>query len=332
MLCPKCGHISFDSLDSCPSCSQDLAETKKALNGTAIKVEEQYFLGSIYGHEETAHQSIGQDAEYDDQPEMVSTSESLDDESKSLDETTGDQGDISFELGEMPPLDQSTLDLDPDQDNDDWNIDEGASAPMDNDPEIEVEISTELEEGISLKPETAELIVEEKESTAETIPNQEAGIAPVIPKSPSPETTKGEEDDPFTLDIDSLSLEIDDSPLAEDAAQGETEEPEALSLDLEQIDLSDLVHVPEPGVATKDNSSTPQAVESIEDVHIDSQELTLESPEPVEEALELEFDQENQSTESASIEPINLSLDIEADASPEELGLSLDDILSTKEK
>lgn len=323
MLCPKCSHISFDSLDSCPSCSQDLAETKKALNGTAIKVEEQYFLGSIYGHEETAQQSVEPDIEYDNQPEMPSTPESLDDESRSLDETTGDQGDISFELEEMPPLDQSSLDLAPDQNNDEWNTDEEASILMDNGPE---------EDGISLTPEATEPIAEVKEPAAPTIPTQEEDISPL------PESTKGEEEDQLTLDIDSLSLEINDSSLAADTTLGgETEEPDSLSLDLEQIDLSDLVHAPEPVTATENNSAPPQSVESlnIEDVNIDSQELTLESQEqPVEEALELEFDLEveGQGTENASLKPINLSLDIETDVPSEGLDLSLDDILSAKEK
>ncbi len=314
MLCPKCGHISFDSLVSCPSCNQDLAETQKTLNGTAVVVEEQYFLDSIYGHDdETIQQPTPPEDEYDGPSEGESGPES--DESTLLDETADGQDEISFDLGEMPPLDQSSLDLDSDQDSDDGQIAEGAAALMDNTLGNEAEISPDPEAGISLEPEPAELIKEEKGLSPESISDEEA------------------DDDLLTLDIESLSLEIDDSPLEEPAGPvEEAGDSGALSLDLEQIDLSDLVHAPQPAASTVENSTIPRVDESldIEGVNIDEQELTLESLEPGAEALELEFDQDNQEMENASLEPIDLSLDMEA--APEELDLSLDETATAEEK
>jgi len=315
MLCPKCSYISFDSLDSCPSCNQDLAETKKTLNGTAIMVEEQYFLGSIYGQD-------------DEQSEEKSMSES--DESTSLNETAAEQDEISFDFGEMPPLDQSSLDLSPDLDSDDGQEAEGTAALMDNTPDNEAEISPEAEAGISLT-ESADLL--EQELPTESVSNEEADVAPIILESPLSETKDEEEDDDqLTIDIDSLSLEIDDSPLEEPAGPAvEADDSAALSLDLEQIDLSDLVHDPQPAASARENSTTPQVEESLDTggVNIDEQELTLESLEPEEEAMELEFDQDSKDV-NASLEPIDLSLDIEAP--PEELDLSLDEILTAEEK
>lgn len=294
MLCPKCGYISFDSLDSCPSCNQDLAATRKTLNGTAIMAEEQYFLGSIYGdNDQTIQQPTPPDEEYDEQSAAESTPES--DESTPLDDA---QDEISFDLGEMPPLDQSSLDLSADQESDDWQKAEGSAALMDNSSDEALS---------SAEPES------------------------IISERPLPETKdEDKNDDPLTLDIDSLSLEIDDISLEEPAAEGAGSE--AMSLDLEQIDLSDLVHAPQPVASGGENSTIPQDGESldIEDVKIDEQELTLEGLDPETGALELEFDQDNQEVEKASLKPIDLSLDIEA--APEELDLSLDEIVAAEEK
>ncbi len=328
MLCPKCGYISFDSLDSCPSCNQDLAETRKTLNGTAIMVEEQYFLGSIYGQDDDTVQHSTPPDEYDNQSEEESMPES--NESTSLDKTADDQDEISFDLGEMPPLDQSSLDLSPDLDSDDEQGAEGTAALMDDIPGSEAEISPEPEAGISLT-ESADLI--EEELPPESVSKEEADVAPIILESPLSETKdKKEDDDQLTIDIDSLSLEIDDSPLEEPAGPAtEADDSETLSLDLEQIDLSDLVHDPQPAASARENSTIPQVEESLDtgDVNIDEQELTLENLEPEEEALELEFDQDSKGV-NASLEPIDLSIDV--DAQPEELDLSLDEILTAEEK
>ncbi len=331
MLCPKCGYISFDSLDSCPSCNQDLAETKKILNGTAIMVEEQYFLGSVYGQDDEIIQQPAPPDEYDDQPEEESMLES--NESTALDETANNRDEISFDLGEMPPIDQSSLDLSPELNNDDGQEAEGTAALMDTPPGNETEISPEAEAGISLTA-PADLIEKEKELPPESTSNEEEDIAPIISESPLSETKDEEkDDDQLTFDIDSLSLEIDDSPLEEPAGPApaaEANDSEALSLDLEQIDLSDLVHAPQPAASSQENPAIPQAENFIDtgDVNIDEQELTLESLEPEEEALELELDQDSKEI-NASLEPIDLSLDIEAP--PEELDLSLDEILTAEE-
>ncbi|HFQ80429.1 MAG TPA: hypothetical protein ENK33_03545 [Desulfobacterales bacterium] len=329
MLCPKCGYISFDSLDSCPSCNQDLAATRKTLNGTAIMVEEQYFLGSIYGdNDQTIQQSTPPEEEYDEQSAAESTPES--DESTPLDDA---QDEISFDLGEMPPLDQSSLDLSADPDSDDWQKAEGSAALMDN-PSNEELSPAEPESGISLEPEPAALNGDDEELPPENISGEDVDAESIISESPLPETKdEDKNDDQLTLDIDSLSLEIDDIPLEEAAEPAaEAAGSEAMSLDLEQIDLSDLVHAPQPASSGGENSAIPQADESldIEDVKIDEQELTLESLEPESGALELEFDQDNQEVEKASLEPIDLSLDIES--APEELDLSLDEIVATEEK
>ncbi|MFW8599894.1 hypothetical protein ACOHYD_00215 [Desulfobacterota bacterium M19] len=332
MLCPKCSYISFDSLDFCPSCKQDLTETRKTLNGTAIMVEEQYFLGSICQDDEITQQPAPRN-EYEDESREESMPES--DESTSLNETADEQDEISFDLGEMPPLDQSSLDLSPDLNDEDRQEAEEAAALMTDTPD-ETEINPEAEAGITLT-ESADLLEEEKELPPEGESNIKSDVAPIILESPLHETKDEDRDnDQLTLDIDSLSLEIDDDPLEEPAGQPATDadDSESLSLDLEQIDLSDLVHDPQPAASSRENTTIPQVEKSLDtgDINIDEQELTLESLETEPEALELEldFDQDNQEFENASLEPIDLSLDIEP--APEELDLSPDETVTAKEK
>jgi len=44
MRCPKCGFISFDSLDSCLKCNKNISEATEAFQGSTLKVETPSFL------------------------------------------------------------------------------------------------------------------------------------------------------------------------------------------------------------------------------------------------------------------------------------------------
>lgn len=47
MRCPKCGYISFDQEDACSKCNSDLGEINSILSGTAVRVQQPSFLGSV---------------------------------------------------------------------------------------------------------------------------------------------------------------------------------------------------------------------------------------------------------------------------------------------
>ncbi len=49
MKCPKCKHIAFDYLDTCPRCGKDMSEEKAKLNISSFKPNPPFFLGSLTG-------------------------------------------------------------------------------------------------------------------------------------------------------------------------------------------------------------------------------------------------------------------------------------------
>ncbi len=49
MKCPKCKHIAFDYLDTCPRCGKDMSEEKAKLSISSFKPNPPFFLGSLTG-------------------------------------------------------------------------------------------------------------------------------------------------------------------------------------------------------------------------------------------------------------------------------------------
>lgn len=70
MRCPKCGYISFDQEEACAKCDANLAEISRGLAGTAVRVQEPFFLASILG--QTAAAEVEFDlAEAEEVPESA---------------------------------------------------------------------------------------------------------------------------------------------------------------------------------------------------------------------------------------------------------------------
>lgn len=72
MRCPKCGYVSFDYLDRCKSCGEDLVPAKIKLNiytrPPQIEIDEEGFsLGKV---EETKKNLLGEDKKKNDDVSM----------------------------------------------------------------------------------------------------------------------------------------------------------------------------------------------------------------------------------------------------------------------
>jgi hypothetical protein len=63
MRCPKCGYISFDQEEACAKCDANLAEISRVLAGTAVRVQEPFFLASILG--QAGQQAAAAEVEFD---------------------------------------------------------------------------------------------------------------------------------------------------------------------------------------------------------------------------------------------------------------------------
>ncbi len=302
MLCPKCGYISFDNLTSCSKCQHDLSEIQSRLNGTAIQVEQQYFLNSVCPSDVNSEDSI-------ETTETISTSGSTPPEDAEPDELTMD-------LEDMPPIDLSEID-----------------------------------------PEAKTIELDELEEPAEPLPTHESTLSIPVPDGEEDananlvlenEQTPAS-DHEIPLDTESLTLETFDDALdlhqAEDIENTEVKD-ERIPINLEQIDLSDLVHSPEKGqppiikdsrYEAEEQTNEPEDLldpslptDSIDDYTIDfsSQDLTLEidnSNNPLND-IELVLDTDDIDSAADTLEPIDLTMEPQTD-NPEEISLSLDDIL-----
>jgi len=307
MLCPKCGYISFDNLTSCAKCQHDLSEIQSQLNGTAIQVEQQYFLNSACPPDDNSEDSI-------DSTETIDTSMSPPPEDAEPDDAKPDE--LAVDLEDMPPIDLSEID-----------------------PETETIELAEAEE--------PELTLPTDESPLSTpIPDEEedANVNLVLENEQTPASDHEIPLDTESLTLDTSDDEL--YLHQEEEIESTNVKDEGIPISLEQIDLSDLVHSPEKGQAVISEDSHDGAEEqanepedlldlslpsdSIDDSTIDfsSQDLTLESDnsDNSPNGIELVLDTDDTDSAADTLEAIDLTVEPEID-NTEEISLSLDDIL-----
>ncbi len=327
MLCPKCGFISFDNLTECSKCQHDLSELKASLNGTAIQVENNYFLDP---------EDLGEDEPISEEIETTVIEENAETSPDDLAEQElppePETPELSVDLDDMPPIDLS--EIKPEEE-------DIESLDLDN---LEIKEPPELADSDTEQP------VEEKEPEIE--------VAEVTEEITVPEEPTITEDIEEPLDTESLTLEINDEEPELELAVADTDESEDVTtadnnetesvqipINLEEIDLSDLVHSSEktPEPPQDASSESEQATESttelvLEDdsqpdnstLDLDSLDLNLEEDDvTVSNDQELVFDTDDNSNQD-NLEAIDLTLELDSDT--EEINMSLDDILEETDK
>jgi hypothetical protein len=131
MRCPKCSFISFDDLTNCAKCSNNLSALAQQLHGTCTEARVPFFLSSVVQSPESDDQTLSQsqalpaiddaDIKFD---ETVAGDFSVADETDLTvtdfdDSIEISEDDISFELGDIMPIDLDQLDETGEFDNED---------------------------------------------------------------------------------------------------------------------------------------------------------------------------------------------------------------------
>lgn len=280
MLCPKCGFISFDNLPACGKCHGDLSGVAAELHGTATEGAGRFFLGALIKDDVGTEVPAGR---FDDSPAIASALAQDDEgagaEGSALtfaDEDLGEEEASLFSVDESPALELG-LDETPRLDKPDSGLAVGAGTPGGERPE--------------------------SESDAESVPldlDAEEGSAP------SSLVDDQAESGPPALEIDASSLTLDSDSGAERSdvlPEPPTEggQDGALTIDLNSIDLSDLVH---GGTGPADQREGADRAEG-EGVDLDdTMDLSLFAGEG-QQALSVEADQ---SSNEDDLNPIDLTL------------------------
>ncbi len=272
MLCPKCQFISFDHLSACGKCHHDLSGIGTVLHGAAASISSRLFLGGVLKtFPATEPESVVIPAVTPAEPMGFAPEP----------EPLPLEQHIELEVSEISAAEQSpglefTLDETPPLDTTDINA-----------------ITTEDKE---LPPPEAEAI------TLLEIESEEESGQPV----PPPEATAETADQ--TLEIDALNLTLD-TPVEEPVhaeTQTEEEQVKPLTVDLNEIDLSDLMHAQDKTPSDEAASGTEPADSGL-DIE-DTMDLSLFSGE----GNELPTVDELLSDASNGLEPIDLTLMDEA--------------------
>jgi hypothetical protein len=231
MLCPKCGFISFDHLSLCAKCQNDLSGIGEELHGTAADVASRFFLGAL----------VKDGSLLRDLPEMnggeddTAVSLPLEDNGRVGAEMLIPEEEIFIQQEEARPLavdDSPSLELDlddlPHLDSTESGVDIAPVALAE-----EVAQTEEAEQVTLLEREHLEVVMEEK------------GEAAVLVSPAEGEDLPGE----TGSEIDGLNLTLEtideiDLPTTELPVESLDEENQSgqLTVDLNEIDLSDLVH------------------------------------------------------------------------------------------
>lgn len=232
MLCPKCGFISFDHLADCVKCHNDLSLIGSELHGTAANVAGLFFLGSL----------IKDSASGTEGPALEAEGATRDDEGLAQEEIeiAGDDT-LTIEAEDLGPLE------------------EAEEVPAEEPPLVEFDFFETMnqqgaEGGLSLGEEVATAA-----RPVDVVPSEELPAMPEIEPAlltiddeemaePAPmavEVDDLEEALPATLAIDSQTLDLDagdqEDLLVMDSPSTESQSGQ-LTIDLDSIDLSDLVH------------------------------------------------------------------------------------------
>lgn len=212
MLCPKCKFISFDHLPVCGKCHGDLTAVAQALRGTAVNVLGQMFLGTAF------KDGVVESSDYGD----VVVGETLaadgigDGEAGvALLAVEEEAPALEFDESEIPHIDSVGGDVA-------GEPEIAFSLPVDHPPVEELSLAVASDEGIEVEPEGLPLPEEESVSSG-----------------------------------DGALLEIDEAALTLDAVAGEQQSAVdnqdkdtaggQMTLDLDEIDLSDLTNAPAGG-------------------------------------------------------------------------------------
>lgn len=284
MLCPKCDYISFDNLTSCSKCHHDLSEIIKDLHGTTAQVEGNFFLGSVSSAEK--RQAVHDYVEVEERVE-AEAAEAQEDEVYQDEENV--LGDLTLDLEDMlPPVDLSEI-------------------------ESEAEQAQEEEVGPEISLEESEPVAQE-EPPAETPPEIELSALDLEEETLAGDeiTSSADTDEPITLESDDQDLSLTlDMELPEETENREEEiNEDQIPIDLEQIDLSDLVHSPDhPQEPDQDIEEKTSANEQ------GDMDLTLEmeagDDNKVEEEQHLELEDVENDQENSPLEHLDLTLDLD---------------------
>jgi hypothetical protein len=200
MKCPKCKHIAFDYLATCPRCGKDMSEEQTKLNISSFKPNPPFLLGSLTGDlddsgtdinvsgsiQEGAEDMKLEDAEvYDDGSELEIDLEKEDISESSEDSDLGDLGlpDDDKELGmdlEKEDISESSEDADL-----------GDLGLPDDDKELGMDVD--------ISPEAAEEDVKGEEVREEGSGGEEG----------AQKEETGEDSEAIDLDLDDLDLELE---------------------------------------------------------------------------------------------------------------------------
>ncbi len=262
MRCQKCGFISFDQQSSCNKCGVDQTATPLAYTGTGQKTDPPFFLAAALGEavehdapmidiEETVNEEVhdGATALFDEleaesqgmihsePPPEIELSFAEPEEEISLVIPEEEAPEISLEEEE----ESLEISLEIPEPEEEIAVEEIAAEPTP-EPEEALEITLEIPE-----EETLELAVEEAEEeivmTEEEAPEKdslELSLEMPVDDDAAPAEEETAEEDSLDLSLE-MPTDNDEYP-AEENLEVKTEPMQtASSLDLEEIDLSDLI-------------------------------------------------------------------------------------------
>ncbi|MBA3013656.1 MAG: hypothetical protein KKD63_07615 [Proteobacteria bacterium] len=262
MLCPKCKLISFDHLQVCGKCHNDLTAVGQSLRGTSANIQGHMFLGSVVG-------SVV--------PESVGISDLV------TDASFGDGGGVMFDVDEEPPA---------------LEFDE-SEIPFIDTPGSEVD----SDEIVFVIPEEQPL-VEEVSSLLGS--DSDESVEDGLEGIPFQEEEAVGSSDIATMEIDEADLVLDtvveepqpavvESPV-KDNFQGQ------MTLDLDEIDLSDLTNSPDEELSGVQEGVQDKDYEGI--VFDDVMDLSL----LVGEGANEESDESDEDSKFSDLSPIDLTL------------------------
>jgi hypothetical protein len=253
--------MSFDNLTSCAKCQHDLAEVQAELQGTAIQADECFFLDSAL--------LTGDSVPADHQPEAeASEMEDIDTDNQAEDNIP------------EPEKAQAEAVLEPEE----------VSAPEVAEIVMEPETADTDTPDLALDEVMAPPAQEEDEPQAQTA-DMESLASPEEEPQASPEDehiAADEEGAETALDINALTLEINDEE-PEAAAEESEKDDGQIPIDLEQIDLSDLLHPPEqtaPAAQSTEETADQDDKNGTPDLNLED---TPANPEPDLDDLTLEI-------------------------------------------
>ncbi len=219
MRCPKCDYITFDQLESCPSCNKNISKFSRELVGVTFKARIPDFLqfGAQEAEPEEEVEEVSAEMEmFDEDDDVELIGEEVDTETEgeedldfAEEEEPEDSEGIDFDLPdssetaeqdnvdlELSADDDDGLDLSLDDDGLDLSVDDG-----DNDKGLEHSAGTEELEGLDLSlDDTDSEIVMEIEEQPEKESSLELGGLDLSDLSPSSAGDSGSAPEELTLE------------------------------------------------------------------------------------------------------------------------------------